>query len=149
MWATIFLLLALKGFDTSPAIRLTVSQSVISQGESYIATFSGKDVTNDMSFDVSYRGPNDVRDKYVHWQDGAVQIQRVKDDLMPGTWRITGVRMHRKDMPYPFLNEEDFQPLDIAVTVRWPMTEKVLLWLAILFELFVVSRARRWFRETK
>ena len=133
--------------EVKPQIKLVLTKTVLKQGESFEAVFSGENVTDEMSFDVYYREPGDDYDRLHHWQDGPEMSHNIAE-ARPGIWRITGVEMHKTGTQCPFYNQ-NFQPLDVSITVLWPISSKIELFLAILFAIYVLLNVRRWFRETK
>jgi hypothetical protein len=66
-------------------------------GDSFSATFSGTNVTDDAYYDVLFRTPGDSTE-YValNWQRGRSAMHTVATDIAAGTWTVTGVRAHQK-----------------------------------------------------
>jgi uncharacterized delta-60 repeat protein len=76
--------------------ELRFEPSTIVSGDSFIASFSGPDLTGAPLFDVRFRRPGSDTDEVVlNWQLGASAPHTVAHDVPPGIWTVTGVRAHR------------------------------------------------------
>ena len=144
----IFCLFLIVTTDKHPALDLTITPTSVHAGESFVATFSGPEVTPDTSFDVLYRQPGYDDDHVaLNWQNHATDYQKITEGMRPGMWQITGIRAHDEDLDS--WSKQDFQRVNVQVFVLWPIWEKVLGLLIVVFQIFVLMNLPRWLKEAK
>jgi len=144
----IFCLFLMVRTDTNPALDLTVTPSAVHAGESFVATFSGLEVTANTSFDVLYRQPGyDYDQVAVNWQSHATDYQKITEGMHPGMWQITGIRVHANTLDSG--SPQDFQRVHVQVLVLWPTWEKVLGLMIVVFQIFVLMKLPRWLKEAR
>ena len=144
----IFCLFLIVHTDTNPALDLTVAPSAVHAGESFVATFSGLEVTPNTSFDVLYRQPGyDYDQVAVNWQNHATDYQKITEGMHPGMWQITGIRIHGKNLDS--WSPQDFQRVNVQILVLWPTWEKVLGLMIVVFQIFVLMKLPRWLKEAR
>jgi hypothetical protein len=144
----IFCLFLIVHADKKPELHLTITPSVVQVGESFVATFSGPVVTRNSSFDVLYQQPGyDYDQVALNWQNHAIDYQKITEGMHPGMWQITGIRAHDEDLDS--WSKQDFQRVNVQVFVLWPIWEKVLGLLIVVFQIFVLMNLPRWLKEAK
>jgi uncharacterized delta-60 repeat protein len=73
-------------FDSAPTISI---------GDSWTATFSGSNLTDETYFDLRFRSPGSNTDRVaLNWQQGTTARHSIPVGTATGTWIITGVRPH-------------------------------------------------------
>ncbi len=74
---------------------LSLSSSTVRVQASYTASFEGQNLTDKTYFDIRFRVPDSAIDREAqNWQQGASAPHAVDSSTTPGTWTITGVRVH-------------------------------------------------------
>ena len=83
-------------------------------GDSFTATFTGENLTDDAYFDVRYRKPNSTMDEIaLNWQRGTSASHTLPADVVTGTWAITGVWAHQDAADH----STDFAPVSAVLNV--------------------------------
>jgi uncharacterized delta-60 repeat protein len=73
-------------FDSAPTISI---------GDSWTATLSGSNLTDETYFDLRFRSPGSNTDRVaLNWQQGTAARHSIPVGTATGTWIITGVRPH-------------------------------------------------------
>ena len=73
-------------FDSAPTISI---------GDSWTATFSGSNLTDETYFDLRFRSPGSNTDRVaLNWQQGTAERHSIPVGTATGIWIITGVRPH-------------------------------------------------------
>jgi Tannase and feruloyl esterase len=81
---------------------------------SFSVTISGKNLSENTSYDVRFRRPNSSADELaLNWQKGTTATHTLTDGISLGSWNITGVRSHddMNDHTGPF------DPVSVILTV--------------------------------
>jgi hypothetical protein len=76
--------------------EMQFSRTLVSVGDSFIATVAGSNLTAYMFFDIRFTGPgSDLSKVSLNWQTGPTSAHAVTTGIAPGVWTIHGVRPHR------------------------------------------------------
>ena len=76
----------------------SLGRSAVNLGGAFTTTFTGVNLTDATYFDVRYRAPGSTTDEVaLNWQKGTAVDHTVALGMLPGDWKITGVRSHRDE----------------------------------------------------
>jgi hypothetical protein len=82
-------------YHSPPFVPVTFDPGTVTLGGSFVARFSGTNVTASTYFDVRFRRPGSSIDEVAHdWQQGTAP-HTVASGVAVGTWTVTGVRPHQ------------------------------------------------------
>ena len=89
---------ALARFNNPDLLRVTGIQFVpatVRAADSWTATFSGTNLTDQTYFDLRFRSPGSATDLLaLNWQRGTSARHNISAGTTPGTWIVTGIRAH-------------------------------------------------------
>ena len=88
--------------------------STIGIGDSWTATLSGPNLTDETYFDLRFRSPGNNTDQVaLNWQRGTTERHSILAGTTAGTWIITGVRPHLDISDH----DGEFIPVSVTLTV--------------------------------
>ena len=83
-------------------------------GSSYSVNVSGSNLTPQTFLDVRFTAPgSNASNVALNWQTGVASSHDVPPDLVPGSWKITGVRAHEVETDHTGI----FFPVSATITV--------------------------------
>jgi uncharacterized delta-60 repeat protein len=93
---------------------LQFDRSSVAVGSSYSVNFSGVHLTDETFFDVRFTAPgSNASFVALNWQKGIVANHSVPAGSTPGSWTITGVRLHQIETDH----SGNFAPVSATITV--------------------------------
>ena len=97
-----------------PFVPVTFDPGTVTLGGSFVARFSGTNLTASTYFDLRFRRPGSSIDEVVHdWQQGLSAPHMVESGFALGMWTVTGVRAHQNLADH----SGDFFPVSATLTV--------------------------------
>jgi hypothetical protein len=101
-------------YHSPPFVPVTFDPGTVTLGGSFVARFSGTNLTASTYFDIRFLPPGSSVDEVAYnWQQGTSSAHTIATSLAAGTWTVTGVRAHQNLADH----SGDFFPVSVTLTV--------------------------------